>query len=70
MNTWNSQPESYQQRVYKITLATVKRQIHQVENPIPAEVISMEAACVDNSGLLDYFTLQWRLTSLTVEALT
>jgi hypothetical protein len=27
MNTWNTLPESYQQRVYKNTLATVKRQI-------------------------------------------
>jgi hypothetical protein len=27
MNTWNTLPESYQQRVYNNTLATVKRQI-------------------------------------------
>jgi hypothetical protein len=27
MNTWNTLPESYQQSVYKKTLATVKRQI-------------------------------------------
>jgi hypothetical protein len=27
MNTWNTLPESYQQRVYHITIATVKRQI-------------------------------------------
>jgi hypothetical protein len=33
MNTWNALPESYQQRVYIHTLATVKRQIQQEENP-------------------------------------
>ena len=56
MNTWNALPESYQQRVYKISLATVKRQIHQAVNPTPAEVISTEAARVDNAILLDYLT--------------
>ena len=56
MNTWNTLPESYQQRVYKNTLATVKRQIQQAENPTPAEVISVEAARVDNAILLDYLT--------------
>jgi hypothetical protein len=56
MNTWNTQPESYQQRVYYNTLATVKRQIQQAENPTPAVVISMEAACVDNAILLDYLS--------------
>jgi len=54
MNTWNTLPESYQQRVYNNTLATVKRQIKQVENPTPAVVISVEAARVDNAILLDY----------------
>jgi len=29
MNTWNTLLESYQQRVYNNTLATVKRQIQQ-----------------------------------------
>ena len=43
MNTWNTQPESYQQRVYNNTLATVKRQIQQAENPTPAVVVSVEA---------------------------
>jgi hypothetical protein len=38
------------------TLATVKRQIQQVENPTPAMVISVEAARVDNAILLDYLT--------------
>jgi len=40
--------------VYNNTLATVKRQIQQVENPTPAVVISVEAARVDNAILLDY----------------
>jgi len=54
MNTWNTLPESYQQRVYNNTIATVKRQIQQAENPTPAVVISVEAARVDNAILLDY----------------
>jgi hypothetical protein len=54
MNTWNTLPESYQQRVYNNTLATVKRQIQQAENPTPAVVISAEAARVDNAILLEY----------------
>jgi len=56
MNTWNILPESYQQRVYTNTVATVKRQIQQAENPTPAVVISVEAAHVDNAILLDYLT--------------
>jgi len=56
MNTWNTLPESYQQRVYNNTLATVKRQIQQAENPTPAVVINMEAASVDNAILLNYLT--------------
>jgi hypothetical protein len=54
MNTWNTLPESYQQRVYKITLAKVKGQIQQAENSTPAAVISTEAARVDNAILLAY----------------
>jgi hypothetical protein len=54
MNTWNTLLESYQQRVYNDTLATVKRQIQQAEDPTPAMVISVEAARVDNATLLDY----------------
>jgi hypothetical protein len=54
MNTWNTLPESYQQRVYKNTLVTFKRQIQQAENSTPAVVISVEAARVDNAILLDY----------------
>jgi hypothetical protein len=53
MNTWNTLPESYQQRVYINTLAPVKHQIQQAENPTPAVVISVEAARVDNAILLD-----------------
>jgi len=56
MNTWNTLPESYQQRAYNNTLATVKRQIQLAENPTPAVVISVEAARVDNAILLDYLT--------------
>jgi len=56
MNTWNTLPESYQQRVYNNTLPTVKRQIQQAENPMPTVVISTEAASVDNAILLDYLT--------------
>jgi hypothetical protein len=56
MNTWNTLPESYQLRMYRYTLATVKGQIQQAENPTPGVVISVEAARVDNAILLDYFT--------------
>jgi len=58
MNTWNTLPESYHQRVYKNILATVKRQIQHAENPTPAVVINVEAARVDNAILLDYLTFQ------------
>jgi len=54
MNTCNTLPESYQQRVYNNTLATVKRQIQQAENPTPAVVISVEATRIDNAILVDY----------------
>jgi hypothetical protein len=54
MNTWNTLPESYQQKVYINTLATVKGQIQQAENPTPAVVFSVEAARVDNAIILDY----------------
>jgi hypothetical protein len=56
MNTWNTLQESYQQRLYNNTLATVKRQIQQAENPTPAVVISIEAARIDNAILLGYLT--------------
>jgi hypothetical protein len=56
MNTCNTLPESYQQRVYNNTLATVKRQTRQVENPKAALVITVEAARIDTTILLDYLT--------------
>jgi len=56
MITRNTPPESYQQRVYKNTVATIKCQIQQAENPMPAEAISVEAAHVDNAILLDCVT--------------
>jgi len=58
MNPWNTLPESYQQRVYTNTLATVIRQIQQAENPTPVVVISTEAASDDNAILLDYLTFE------------
>jgi hypothetical protein len=61
MNTWNTLPESYQQRVYNNTLARVKCQIQQVENPTPAMVITVEAGRVDNAILLDYLTCKLAL---------
>jgi len=56
MNTCNTLPESYLQRVYKNTLATGKRQIEQAENSTPAMLISIEAARVDNAIRLDLLT--------------
>jgi len=53
MNTWNTLPESYRQRVYNSTLATVKRQIQQAEIPTPSVIISVEALRVDNAILLE-----------------
>jgi hypothetical protein len=52
-NTSNTPLESYQLRVYKHTLATVKCQIQQAENATPAVVISVETARVDNTIHLD-----------------
>jgi hypothetical protein len=54
MNTWNTLPESYQQRVYNNTLASDKCQIQQAENQTPAVVIRMDAVRVDNAILFDY----------------
>jgi hypothetical protein len=54
MNTFNTLPESYHQRVYNNTLDTVKRQIQQAENPTSPVVISMESARVGNAILLGY----------------
>jgi hypothetical protein len=56
MNTWNTLLESYQQKVYINTLATIKCQIEQGENPTPVLVISVEAVRVANAILLDSLT--------------
>jgi hypothetical protein len=58
MNTWNTLPESYQQRGYNNTLATEKCHIQQAENPMAAVVIHVEAASDDHAILLDYLTLE------------
>ena len=68
MNTWNTLPESYQQRVYKNTLATVKRQIQQAENPTPAVAIGTEAVCVDNAILHDYLTSEVALEEPEIQS--
>jgi hypothetical protein len=70
MNTWNTLPESYQQRLYNITLATVKCQIQQAENPAPAVVIGVDAARVDNAILHIIWPPKGRLSRLRSEALT
>jgi hypothetical protein len=62
MNTWNTPFQGYQQKVYKNTLATVKRQIQKAENPIPAAAISKEAAVVDNAILRDNMSHEVPLT--------
>jgi hypothetical protein len=54
MNTRNTLPESYQQRVIKNSLATVTHQNQQVENATHGMVISMDEASVDNAILLTF----------------
>ena len=54
INTWNTLLASYQQRVHKYTLATVKCQIEQVENTMSTVLITMEAVHVDNAIPLDH----------------
>jgi len=66
MNTWNTLLESYKQRVYKNPLDTVKHQIQQAENPMPAMVISIEAPHVDKAILLDYLTSKVALEELEI----
>jgi len=56
INTWNTLPDSYQQRLYKTIVAKFKYQIQQAENQTIAMVISVEAAHVEKSILLDYLT--------------
>jgi hypothetical protein len=64
MNTWDTMPESYKQRVYKNTLAKITHQIQQAGNLTPATVINMEAARVDNAILLEYLTSEVALEEL------
>jgi len=68
LNTWNTLLESYQQRVYKNTLPTVRCQIEQAENWMPAVVISIEAACVDTAILLNYLTFEVALEEPEIES--
>jgi len=56
MNTWNRLLESYQQRVYTNSSATVNHPIQQAENPMPAELLSTEAVSVDIASLLHDLT--------------
>jgi len=58
MNTWNTLPESYELRLYNDTLATVKSQIQQAENPTAAVLISLEAAPVNNAILVHNLTCE------------
>jgi hypothetical protein len=56
MNTWNTQPDSSQHRVYNNTLAIVECQIQQTEKQSPDVVISVDSEHVENAILLDYLT--------------
>jgi len=70
MNTWSTLLQSYQQRVYKSTLLTVKRQMQNAENPTPAGVISFEAACVHILFFLTIWPAKGCLRGQRSEALT
>jgi len=61
MNHWNTLPESYQQRMYKNTVAAVNRPIQQAENPTPDIFISVDVACVDTANLFDSWTFKVEL---------
>jgi hypothetical protein len=61
MNSWNTLPESYHERVYINTLGTVKLQIQQVENPTASAVNSTGQAHVGNAILLEYSTSELAL---------
>jgi len=52
MNTGNTLPDSYQERVYNNTHATEKREIQQAENQTPALVIRIESLHVGNAIFL------------------
>jgi hypothetical protein len=56
MNTWNTLPERYHQRVYHNNLGTVECHSQEAENPTLAMVISVEATHVDSDILLEYWT--------------
>jgi len=58
MNTCSTLPESYQQRMYEISLATIKHQIQQAENSQPALVNSMGEWHVGSDIILDYLTYE------------
>jgi len=66
MYPWNALLESYQQRVHKNTLAPVKHQVQQAENPTPAGILSMKAAPVEIAILLEYFTSEVALEELQI----
>jgi hypothetical protein len=68
INTWNTVPESYQQRVNNNTLTTVKCQIQQAENTSPGVVISVKAPRVDNAILLDYLASEVVLEEPEIES--
>jgi hypothetical protein len=61
LNTVNPLLVSYTQRVYKNSLATVKRQIKEVENPTPAGVNNVEAADLRNANCVGYLTSDVRV---------
>ena len=54
--------------MYKNTLATVKCQIQQEENPTPVMVISTKTACFDNALLLDYVTCKVALVEPEIKS--
>jgi hypothetical protein len=56
MDTWQTLLESYQYRVYKNTLTTVRRQIEQMENTMHAVKISIGTVCIGNALRLDYLS--------------
>jgi hypothetical protein len=56
MNTVNTLPDSFQQTVYKNTLAQVKHRSHRAENPMPAVVLRVDAVRVGNAVVGDYLT--------------
>jgi hypothetical protein len=56
MNTWNTLPQSYHQRVNNNTVAIDKSQIQPAENRIPAVDVRTDPAQGDNAILVDYLT--------------